>query len=136
MTITVEKLPGEPIVIATYQEPIDWQKEIPEMFEQILVLRDTFEGCPKYYAILDLRAIKIGFSEMVLTMGEARKAGKKRRPDMPVSPSLIGSGPIIRLASKAMEQQQYGEYRVALYTSLDKALDMIRAEIATWQSAS
>ncbi|MBN1313496.1 MAG: hypothetical protein JXB30_18965 [Anaerolineae bacterium] len=132
MTIIVEKLPDGPVILASYQEPMNWEKETPDMFEQIFAIRDTFEGYPKYYTIIDVSAVKVGFGEMVLALGEVRKASKRRRPDMPIRISLVGSGNLVELASKAMEQHQYGEYRVPLYTSLDKTLDDIRADIASW----
>jgi hypothetical protein len=132
MTINIEKLSDGPIIVATYLEPMDWLREVPEMFEQIFNLRDTFEGCPKYYTVIDVSAVKVGFREVVVTLAEVRKASKRRRPDMPISINLIGSGNLVQLASNAMEQRQYGEYRVPLYTSLDKTLDDIRADIATW----
>ena len=81
---------------------------------------------------MDVSAVKVRFGEVVLTLGGVRKASKRRRPDMPISLSLVGSGNLVRLASKAMGQKQYGEYRVNLYASLDRALDDVRADIATW----
>ena len=33
MTIIVEKLPDGPIILASYQEPMQWQKEVALMFE-------------------------------------------------------------------------------------------------------
>ncbi len=134
MTITVSKLPDGPVIIATYQEPMDWHKEVAGMFEQIFVLRDTFEGCPKYYVVIDVSAVKVGFSEMVLALGEVRAASKKRRPDMPIQLSMVGSGTLIEFASKALGQQQYGEYQTPLYTSLDTTLDVIRTDIANWSA--
>lgn len=134
MTITVNRLPDGPIIVATYREPMDWHKEVPEMFEQIFTLRDTFEGCPKYYVIIDVSAVKVGFSEMVTALGEVRSASKRRRADMPIQLSMVGSGTLIQFASKALGQQQYGEYHTPLHASLDEALHAIRADIATWQS--
>jgi hypothetical protein len=132
MTISVETLLDGPVILASYQEPMDWHKEIPEMFEQVLALRNTFEGCPKYYLIIDVSAVKVGFGEVVFTLGEVRAASKKRRADMPISLSFVGTGSLVEFTSKAMQQYQYGEYRVPLYTTLDKALDAIRADVSSW----
>jgi hypothetical protein len=132
MTVAVTRLPDGPIIIASYQEPMDWHKDVPGMFEQIFALRDTFEGCPKYYVVIDVSAVKVGFSEMVSALGEVRAASKRRRADMPLQLSMVGSGALVDFASKALGQQQYGEYRTPLHTSLDKALEIIRADMATW----
>lgn len=132
MTVTVNKQPDGPIILATFQEPMDWHTEVPAMFAQIFAIRDTFEDCPKYYAIIDVSAVKIGFGEMVSALGEVRAASQKRRPDMPIQLSMVGSGSLIEFAAKAMKQQQYGEYHSPLYSSCEKALEAIYADIADW----
>jgi hypothetical protein len=134
VTITVNKQPDGPIILATFEEPVDWHTEVPDMFAQIFALRDTFEGCPKYYVIIDVSAVKVGFGEMVSALGEVRAASKKRRPDMPIQLSMVGSGSLIEFAAKAMQQSQYGEYHSPLYTSVEKALEVIHADIAGWSA--
>lgn len=133
MTVTVNKLPDEPVILISCQEPVDWSKEFHAALEELVRLRDSLEGCPKYYAIIDVTAVTMGFSDVVLALGEAHEASKKHRQDMPVSLSLVGSGGLMELASKAMGQQQYGKYHMPLYTSLDKALEIVRADIAARQ---
>lgn len=130
MTVTVNRPTDEPIILITCQKPMDWTQEFHAALEEMVRLRDSLEGCSKYYAIVDVSAVTMGFSEVVLALGEAHEASKKHREDMPVSLSLVGSGGLMELASKAMGQQQYGKYHMPLYTSLDKALEIARADIA------
>jgi hypothetical protein len=130
MPVTVSKLPDGPIILVSCQEPMDWHREFRAALEELVRLRDSLEDCPKYYAIIDVTAVTMGFSEVVFALGEVHEISKKHRPDMPVSLSLIGSGGLMELASKAMGQQQYGKYHMPLYTSLDKALEIAHADIA------
>jgi hypothetical protein len=132
MTITVNKQSDGPIVVASCREPVNWQQESVKMLEQIVELRDSIDGYPRYYVVIDLSEIKIGFADIVMALAALRRANEKRRRDMPASVLIIGSGQLAQIASQAVNQQQYGEYRVQMHTSLDKALDTIRAEIATW----
>ncbi|MBN1313495.1 MAG: hypothetical protein JXB30_18960 [Anaerolineae bacterium] len=130
MTITVNKLLDGPIIVATCQEPVNWRQNASEMLEQIVELRDTIEGCPRYYVIIDLSKVEIGFGDVVSALGALRRVSNKRRPDLPASVLLVGTGQLAEIASEAVGLQQYGDYRVQLHTSFDKALDSIRTEIA------
>jgi microcompartment protein CcmK/EutM len=130
MTITVEQLPGEPILIATFIEPMDYHQDAPWMFQRFVEMRDTdLEGYSRYYTIIDTNGVKAGFSDIVFTLGESRAARQHRREDRPVSLALVGSGGLMELASKAMGQSQYGGYSMRLFTSLDAALEATRAEL-------
>lgn len=136
MTTIVEKLSDGPIIVATFHEPMDWHQDATQMLDQLVELRDTkIEECPRYYAIIDLSAVKVGFSDVVMALGALRRVGEKRKRDMPAYVSLVGSGSILQLISQAVGQQQYGEYHVQMHTDKGKALDGIRADIATWSTS-
>lgn len=130
MAIMVEKLPDEPIITVTFENPINYMAELPEAFDAILMLRDTITTSPRYFAIFDVSQVSPGFSEIVLTLGEAKRASKMRRHDLPLSLSIVGSGRLIEMAANAMEQVQYGAYQMPLFTSLDQALAAARAQYA------
>jgi hypothetical protein len=131
MTINVEQLPDEPIIVATFVEPMNYQEEAPWMFQRFVELRDAaLEGYSRYYTIIDTNGVKAGFSEIVFMLGESRTARQNRREDRPVSLALIGSGGLMEMAAKAMSQRQYGGTGMRLFNTLDAALETIRAELA------
>jgi hypothetical protein len=131
MTITVERLPGEPIIVATFVEPLNIQDDVPRMFQRFIELRNTeLEDYSRSFTIIDANDAKLGFSDIVFVLGESRAAREHRREDRPVSLSLVGSGWLIELAAKAMGQSQYGGRGMRMYTSVDAALEAIRAELA------
>ena len=129
MTILVEKYADDPIIVATMAEPMDFYQEIPNMLARILELRDTIQGCPKYYAIIDMTEVKADFSEIVFSLGEMHKVGQKRRPEFPVGLHLVGSGDVFGLVASALAQLQYGGYSAPLHTNTEEALKAIRADM-------
>jgi hypothetical protein len=130
MPILVEKLRDEPIITVTFEDPINYMAEVPEAFDAILIMRDAINGSPRYFIIFDVSRVQVGIDEIVLTLGEAKQASKMRRPDLPLSLSIVGSGGLIEMAANAMEQAQYGAYQMPLFTSLDQALAAARAQFA------
>ena len=129
MTIIVEKLPNEPIIVSTYSEPMKYDVEVPAMFARILALRDTITKSHKYYVVIDITQVKPGFNEVTAALGEVRKASMKRREDMPISLHLAGTGDLFKFLAKSMSQMQYGSYIAPLHPSVDEALSTIRAQI-------
>jgi hypothetical protein len=130
MTIVVERLPEEPIIVAVWQEPMDFRTEVPEMFQQVLALRDTIEDSDRYFLIMDISSVKVSFSDVVYALGESRVARDQRRADLPLSLLLVGSGPLLELAAKAMSQAQYGGYGMRLCASMEDALAAVRTAVA------
>lgn len=129
MTVLVEKRSDGPIVFVAMSEPMDFYKEIPEMFARIFELRDSIQGYSKYYTVIDMTEIKAGFAEIVFSLGEARKASKKRLPDFPVELHLVGSGDLFEMVANALAQIQYGGYAAPLYANVESALDAIHSDM-------
>lgn len=125
MPIQVTRLPGEPIITAVFEEPADFHAEVPAMFQRVIELRDTIEDSDRYFFIMDVSAARLSFSDIVFAMGESRIARDQRRDDLPVTTLMVGSGPLLEMAAKAMNQRQYGGYGMRLCTSMDEALSVI-----------
>jgi len=75
-----------------------------------------------------MTSIKAGFSDIVFSLGEARKASQKRRPELPTEVHLVGSGELFEMVSKALAQIQYGGYSAPLHANTEEALGAIRAD--------
>ena len=127
MTVVVEQYQDHPIIIATISEPVDYRQDIPDMFTRILELRDTLKSYSKYYTIVDVTGIKPNFSELLFSLGEARKASQKRRPEFPNEIHMVGSGELFEMAANALSQIQYGGYTAPLHANVEEALNAIRA---------
>lgn len=129
MPVTVTRVPDTPIITAVLEPPFNVRDEAPEMFQAFINIRDTIEGYDRYFVVIDASQITFGFSEIVGFLGESRAARQQRRDDMPVSVAIVGTGALVEMATNALSQQQYGGYKVRLFTSLDDALDAIHAEL-------
>jgi len=76
-----------------------------------------------------MTGIKPNFSEIVFALNQARQTSKKRRPEFPMVLNLVGSGELFELVANALAQTQYGEYSAPLQTSIEKALEAVRADL-------
>lgn len=126
MSIHVEKLRNEPIITVTFEEPINYLAEVPEAFDAILMLRDTITDGARPYVIFDISRIKAGFSEIVLALGEEKRASMMWQPDLPLSVAVVGSDGLNETAATTVEKGQVDAYQIPLFASLDQALAAIR----------
>jgi hypothetical protein len=76
MPVAVEKYQDQPIIMASFTEPVDYYKNFHSMFTRILDLRNAIQGAPKYYTIIERTGLKPSFSELVFSLGETRKASQ------------------------------------------------------------
>lgn len=127
MTIPVQRLPNEPILIVTFEADSQIRGAIPEMLQQIIRLRDGItESISRYFVIIDLTQYDFTFSDLVYTMGELKGIGSLRRADRPAFMMLVGVGGIVEMGVKALTQSQYGGYQSRLFATLDDALGAAR----------
>ncbi|NDJ52544.1 MAG: hypothetical protein GYB68_05575 [Chloroflexi bacterium] len=130
MPIQVERIANSPIIIATLPAPIDAWQEAPEMFEAIILLRDSIVGFDRYFVIVDASQATLRFSDLVAMLGESRIARQQRREDFPVSLAVVGSGKLVEMGAQATNQPQYGNYGMRLFTSLESAIETIQSELS------
>jgi len=126
MSIHVEKLRNEPIITVTFEEPINYLAEVPEAFDAISMLRGTITNNIRHYVIFDISRIKAGFSEIVLALGEEKRASILGRADLPLSVAVVGSGRLSEMTAPTVEKAQVDAYQIPLFASLDQALAAIR----------
>jgi hypothetical protein len=129
MTMKVERLLHEPIIVVTWFEPTDVQKETPGKFTKIDALIGPDE---KVYVIDDLSKVKLDFSTLVAGMSAQRTKAPGSPSDPRIKTTLIGSGFFVELISKGAKQFQYGSLDIPLFTSLDEALAHAREKIKSW----
>lgn len=129
MSRKIKRLPDEPIIVATWIEPVDIQKEFPQKFAEV----DALIGADEEVCVVDdLTNLKIDFSTLVSGMA----AQRAKIPGAPFDPRihsiLVGSGTLWELASKGARQLQYGKLDIPLFPSLEEALGYAREKIKSW----
>ena len=129
MTIKVERLHDEPIIVVTWSNPSDVQKESPQKFVEVDALIGSDE---KVYVIDNLTNVKIDFSTLVSGMAAQRAKVPGAPSDPRIHSILVGSGVLWELASKGARQFQYGSIDIPLFPSLEAALAHVREKIKSW----
>lgn len=128
MAHTVEKLPNEPIVIVTYQEPFSIKDEIPAIKEDLENLAGQIEG--HMFDIHEATNLKLDFSKIVQALGTAFSRTKKPAHLDRLTTIGVGSGPLFSLAEMASKQDQYGNYNIKILPTLEEALSFARSQTA------
>ncbi|MBN1562361.1 MAG: hypothetical protein JXA10_00870 [Anaerolineae bacterium] len=133
MPIEIKHYPGEAILSVTITNPFEPEHEMPAMFGQFMQLRHTTKGVVAL--ILDLSDTinkPDEFSNMVSALAQAGKnikASKIAGLEPPII-IIVGSGPMVDLASRAITQEQYGGAGTHLCSSRDEALALAREKLA------
>jgi fructose-specific component phosphotransferase system IIB-like protein len=134
MAIKLERLPGESIFVAEIATPVN-SEDVPSMFQQMIPMRLAIRG--KLVLILDFtKALDHpeSFGLMSLAMAQASRGIRVSRDvgvDGPPITIYVGTGPIVAIASEAMEQDQYGGVRGQLCASRDEAITLARTLLAS-----
>lgn len=135
MPVKYEKLPDEPITIITVTGKVDEGMLLPgpdDMDHEILEIVEETPG--KDYLIIDISAVKMAFSELIMVLADARsevkEMGGKAFIDENMMYLFVGSGDMADLAVEALKQDQYGNIEALLFPTVDEALAYARQQIA------
>lgn len=126
MPITVERLPNEPIIIATMTGKITADC-IRDMYRFSAPIVDEIGG--PVFRITDARVAESTFSDVVFILAEVAQEMPGSAKDPRVTPVLVGSNEWAKLVASSVGQQQYGKLNVPLYEEMDEALAYVRAQI-------
>lgn len=128
MSVSVKKLPGEPIVIVTYTMPFKGKDDVNAANAGVADLITRVEG--DLYRIADLSTVTIEWNELIRALQEAthRKEGTLR--DSRVHSIFVGEDQGVVMAVNSLKQQQYGGIDAKWFATLNEALEYARNEIA------
>ncbi len=129
MTVKIEQLSEEPIILYTYSNPYKANEEIQAVIDGATELTAGIPGT--VYAIHDVHNVKVSFSELVSSMGTAIKSFRELKPDFleRTKTILVGTSSLLKLAADSFNQVQYGELSVELFDTVNEALAYARGEI-------
>ncbi len=128
MSVSVHKLPDEPIIIVTYADPFKGSADVAAANHQVAALETQLPG--EFYRIADLVNVHMDWNELLsaLQTAAARETGSLR--DTRIHSIFVGSSENVALAVRSLSQRQYGSIEAKLFSSVDEALDYARQEIA------
>lgn len=128
MSVRVERVPGEPIVIVKYVDPREpAAQQVRSTSEQIVNVTADISGM--IYRINDVREYNLTYKEIALGLAEETTAGLPGLVSDPrVCSITVGSSHYVKLGTQAARQPQYGELEIKLFESMDEALAYARRQ--------
>jgi len=126
MPVRVERLPNQPIIIATYQGRIS-VADLLEMFRQSALLMQEIDG--HVYRITDAREIETSFAEVLNMLQEAKRGTPGSTSDPNITPVMVGHDKWLSMFSEGFRQKQYGGSALLTFATMEEALVYIQSLI-------
>ena len=127
MTYSVEKLPDEPIVISTISASFSMD-QYEQFLDDLTELLDM-QTEPVYHVTV-VNKHSFSFQEVLVS------TNRSSRGPNPIlhHPNLAGmvtvtTNKIIRLASKGLNSEIFGNIHIDLFETMDEALDFVRSRV-------
>jgi hypothetical protein len=129
MTLAVEKLAGEPVVIITIAGFINL-----ETLHDLLNRSHGLESAAYsyWYRIFDVTNSSSSFTEVLRMVGQFSQ-DMKQGQDAHITTVLVGANEMEKLMINMLKQPQHGGVLLPVFRSKDDALHYIRLEIANRQ---
>jgi hypothetical protein len=123
MPISVERLPGEPIIVAKLSGVITPELIVP-FFEECTRLAETIEG--RVYRISDVSQVQISYSDLMQVLASSiGTPGSSLDPRFYVL--MVGPHAWLQLYTDSLKQ--HGSAFVPIFDSLDDALAYVREHL-------
>ena len=133
MSAEVKQLPGEPIVIITYNDPWIPEKDTLAAGPIFAQLEQQFAG--PIFRITDFRQLHISPGTMSAALMTVTKRGVVGAvADPRIQLLMVGTDVLVKTVRKSLAQGQYGELSTApqLFSNTDDALVFARAKLARY----
>lgn len=126
-TFSVEKLPGERIVVSKAHEGFEFKRDLSAMNAEITVLLDAFDR-PGFY-IADTRGALMDFDDiMAASASVVGGTSMFSHPNVEETLLLIDDE-VMRLSAEGFSSGAFGDISLKVFTSMDEALDYARANL-------
>lgn len=125
MTVTLEKMPNEPIVTAT----LSGEVTIAEMEEMYAKCAEIIKEVGRIYRITRLDNTTTGFMDILKILQAAGKGNPGSSSDPNVGVIFLGSGSLIQLITNTMRQPQFAGVQLPIFQSMEDTLTYIRYDM-------
>jgi hypothetical protein len=134
MTATVEKMPGESIVLVKLSNPFIVDQDVPKLFQALAKVFDDSQE--QIFDITDVRGLKMGFAEMVKALTEATKEGANVLHHRRIlGYAIVADNALLQIGAQALSQVQHGAISATIVKTLDEALVVAREAIEKQRAA-
>lgn len=125
MPVKVEQLPGEPIIVLTYEGHMDVETVI-QAFAESVKLAEHIDGV--VYRISDVRLGEGDFADVMKIITEIRKGIPGSTADPKIRGVFVGGHQMVRLYADILKQEQFGATNIPFFKSMEEALEYIRVD--------
>jgi hypothetical protein len=125
MTVTLEKLPNEPIVMAT----LSGEVTIAEMEDMYAQCAQIIKEIGHIYRVTHLDNPTTGFMDILKILQAAGKGMPGSSSDPNVGVIFLGSGSLIQLITNTMRQPQFAGVQFPIFQSMEDTLIYIRYDM-------
>jgi predicted proteasome-type protease len=125
--ITIEKLPGEPIIVVTCSGHLDRQA-MTDMFAQTMTL---MQDAKAIYRIVDYHAVTTPFGDVLRAVQEAtanHPHGSTTDPH--IKPVMVGGEGWLSQAREAFAKQPFGAVQIPMFNDMAEAVMAVRQQIS------
>ncbi|MFN8529103.1 MAG: hypothetical protein U0670_10860 [Anaerolineae bacterium] len=124
--VNVERLPGEPIFITTY-EGLVTAADIIASYEAAPSLWTDDLAQTGFHVIIDARRATTNFTEALASLRPSAEYAQKYAEYVPhIRYYVVGTGAMVKLMVNFFHLAQFGGFEIPLYTELDDALKAAR----------
>jgi hypothetical protein len=123
MPVTVERIPGEPIIMAKLSGDLTVD-DVVEMFTRSAEIIKDVEGT--VYRITNVQDIKAPFVEAMKTVQAATKGRSGSTSDPRIYAMFVGNTQWVDFYRNALQQEQFGGISLPVFASKEEALEHIR----------
>jgi hypothetical protein len=125
MSVKVERLPSEPIIVLTYQGHMDVET-VTSAFIESAKLAEQIDGV--VYRISDVRLGEGDFGDVMKIIVEIRKGIPGSTADPKIRGVFVGGHQMVRLYADILKQEQFGATNIPFFKSMEEALEYIRVD--------
>lgn len=131
MSVTVELLPGEPILVATLVGDLNVD-DMRGMFIKSALLTQDVPG--PIFRITDTRLGHANFIDTLNTVRAASDGTPGSSTDPKFRPLFLGTNELVRMGVDMLKQPQFGGIKIPFFREMDDALTYIRHEMKKGQT--
>jgi hypothetical protein len=126
---TLEKLPNMPAILLTFQKDFTFQRDARSIVDGLFELLDA--APEPLYDITDARLLDLNFTDLVMGLQLVTRGIFSNDRPILKHPNLkevvfIATSKLTELAGNALQQVQYGGYRVTVFKTMDEALAYVK----------
>jgi hypothetical protein len=129
MTISVEKLQDEPIIVYRYPKKLESNQELRDA---LVAENNIVQKLPDpvVWVIHDVSQLTINFSSLISGLVTLTKEGPEGFDDPRLRIAAVSKNEWIRFAAQSASQRQYGGWQISIFDTYEQALAHVREDLA------